>query len=444
MARPASNAVTVVAADQVPAGVGIDTGLALTFIRIWKTKGNIQGGREKPTPPAVPTELRGTCSGQQGLAWLERTKVNHTSASQALSVSLQLEHTGYANYFTTTQPLIRSNLPPHTHLSWALWRRNAAARSLGWVCCVKNAAGSFSVRSSTFWNPAVNSWVWRSWHGWRDTATFSQGKGRNTCGGGTGRHNMHPPHFRAVLVWGMSLVNYFLQVPARRSKVMEATLLLDIVLDPSPANRHWMSSVCQNTSTGFRNMTMTNAGPWSLLHLSFPSLEQHWMKRKQFLPSWHVLPVHWGGQIHLNPSTRSWQVPPWPQGFGEQSSISVMQSKERLSSAPRLAMAVTDKFDNGLLLTQGFPWGTERQQDFYLEFLGHLWFQQKPPLKIRVVWKRGSKHRGKFYPCSLFASGSHILIQQVSLKSVLNDIPECYKNSAFCFFQEDFGYSLPW
>lgn len=68
MARPASNAVTVVAADQVPAGVGIDTGLALTFIRIWKTKGNIQGGREKPTPPAVPTELRGTCSGQQGLA----------------------------------------------------------------------------------------------------------------------------------------------------------------------------------------------------------------------------------------------------------------------------------------------------------------------------------------------------------------------------------------
>lgn len=50
VARPASNAVTVVAANQVPAGVGIDTGLALTFIRIWKTKGNIQGGREKPTP----------------------------------------------------------------------------------------------------------------------------------------------------------------------------------------------------------------------------------------------------------------------------------------------------------------------------------------------------------------------------------------------------------
>lgn len=50
VARPASNAVTVVAANQVPAGVGINTGLALTFIGIWKTKGNIQGGREKPTP----------------------------------------------------------------------------------------------------------------------------------------------------------------------------------------------------------------------------------------------------------------------------------------------------------------------------------------------------------------------------------------------------------
>lgn len=34
VARPASNAVTIVAANQVPAGVGIDTGFALTFIRI--------------------------------------------------------------------------------------------------------------------------------------------------------------------------------------------------------------------------------------------------------------------------------------------------------------------------------------------------------------------------------------------------------------------------
>lgn len=38
VARPASNAVAIVAANQVPAGVGIDTGLALTFIRIWKNK----------------------------------------------------------------------------------------------------------------------------------------------------------------------------------------------------------------------------------------------------------------------------------------------------------------------------------------------------------------------------------------------------------------------
>lgn len=32
--------------------------------------------------------------------------------------------------------------------------------------------------------------------------------------------------------------NYFLQVPACRSKVMEATLLLDTDLDLSAANRH--------------------------------------------------------------------------------------------------------------------------------------------------------------------------------------------------------------
>jgi len=34
VARPASNAVTIVAANQVPAGVGIDTGFALAFIGI--------------------------------------------------------------------------------------------------------------------------------------------------------------------------------------------------------------------------------------------------------------------------------------------------------------------------------------------------------------------------------------------------------------------------
>lgn len=216
----------------------------------------------------------------------------------------------------------------------------------------------------------------------------------STSGGGTGRHNTQPPHFRAVLVWRMALVNYFPQVPACRSKVIKATLLLDTDLDLSPANRHRMSSMCQNASTGFRNMTVSNAGLWSLLHLSFPALEQHWMKTKQFLPSWHVLPVHWGGQIHLNPSTRSWQVPPWPQGFGEQSSISVMQNKERLSSTARLAMAVWTSLTNGCCYS-GFSWGTEEHQDFYLEFTGYLWFQQKPHLKRG---NGGSKHWGKSLP----------------------------------------------
>lgn len=53
VARPASNAVTVVAANQVPAGVGIDTGLALTFIRIWKTKENVQEGKGEAHTPAI-------------------------------------------------------------------------------------------------------------------------------------------------------------------------------------------------------------------------------------------------------------------------------------------------------------------------------------------------------------------------------------------------------
>lgn len=293
------------------------------------------------------------------------------------------------------------------------------------------------MRSSTFWSPAVNSWVWRSWHGWRDTATFSQGKGRNTSGGGTGRHKTLPPHSRAALVWRMSLVNCFLQVPACRSKVMEATLLWDT------ANRHWMSSVFQNTSTGFKNMTITNAGPRSLSHLSFPALEQHWMKREQFLPSWHVLPVHWGGQIHLNPSTRSWQVPPWPQGFGEQSSISAMQSKERLSSTTKLAMAVTDKSDKWLLLL-GFSLRNRRTTALLLGISRSSLISAKASFKNYSSVKRGSKHGGKVYPCGLFVSGSHIFIQQVPLKSFLNNMPEHYKNSAFCFFQDDFGYSFPW
>ena len=50
------------------------------------------------------------------------------------------------------------------------------------------------------------------------------------------------------------------------------------------------------------------------------------------LPSWHVLPVHWGGHTHLNPLTKSWQVPPWEQLFGEQSSMSVRQREERVGN----------------------------------------------------------------------------------------------------------------
>lgn len=151
VARPASNAVTVVAANQVPAGVGIDTGLALTFIRIWKTKENIQEGKGEAHTPAITSS---PCSVQQ-----DKQK---SIIISLFSVSLQLEHTDYANYFTITQPFIKSNFPPHTHLSWVFWSRNASAWALGWVCCVKNAASSFSVRSSPFWNPAVNSWLWRS------------------------------------------------------------------------------------------------------------------------------------------------------------------------------------------------------------------------------------------------------------------------------------------
>lgn len=49
------------------------------------------------------------------------------------------------------------------------------------------------------------------------------------------------------------------------------------------------------------------------------------------LPNWHVLPVHWGGHTHLNPLTKSWQVPPWEQLFGEQSSMSVGQKGKGLA-----------------------------------------------------------------------------------------------------------------
>lgn len=330
VARPASNAVTVVAANQVPAGVGIDTGLALTFIRIWKTKENVQEGKgEAHTPAITSSSSRAKRNLQCTAGW----------TISLFSVSLQLEHTGHANYFTITQPFIKSNLPPHTHLSWAFWSRNASAWALGWVCCVKNAANSFSMRSSPFWNPAVNSQLWRGWHGWRDTATFSQGKGRNV---------------------GEGLGGTTRTLPTSGQFWFEGCLWLTIFFKCQYAETRWWKphyswtcprpQPCKQTpnvpkfTTGFRNVTMTNAEPRSLLHLALPALK-HWMKRKLFLPSWHVLPVHWGGQIHLNPSTRSWQVPPWPQGFGVQSSISAMQNMESLSSTTRLAMAITDKSD---------------------------------------------------------------------------------------------------
>lgn len=71
-----------------------------------------------------------------------------------------------------------------------------------------------------------------------------------------------------------------------------------------------------------------------------------------------------------------------------------------------------------------------RQQDFCLECLGPLQFQQKPSLKILVVQKGVQSPGEVVYTCDLFARGSQILIQQVSQNSILNDLPECYKNSA--------------
>lgn len=55
------------------------------------------------------------------------------------------------------------------------------------------------------------------------------------------------------------------------------------------------------------------------------SLTAHYQRQRGhrlLLPNWHVLPVHWGGHTHSNPSTKSWQVPPWEQLLGEQSSMS--------------------------------------------------------------------------------------------------------------------------
>lgn len=132
------------------------------------------------------------------------------------------------------------------------------------MCCVKNADSSFFMRSSTFWNPAVNSLVWRSWHGWRDTATFSQAEGRNTCGGGTGRHTHAPSplHFWFKVCLS-GLVNYFLQLPACISKTTPEgshPMLWDRPRPQSCKRWHLIFSVWQSTSPGFRTVNVCNKG----------------------------------------------------------------------------------------------------------------------------------------------------------------------------------------
>lgn len=130
------------------------------------------------------------------------------------------------------------------------------------------------------------------------------------------------------------------------------------------------------------------------IHLPSPCQSITGWREKQFSPSWHVLPVHWGGQIHLNPSTRSWQVPPWPQGFGEQSSISVMQNKERLSSVTQQAMSVTDKFDKWLLLL-GFALRNRKTTGFLFVISRSTLISAKASFKNNSSVKGGSKHRGR-------------------------------------------------
>lgn len=49
-------------------------------------------------------------------------------------------------------------------------------------------------------------------------------------------------------------------------------------------------------------------------------------------PMRQVFPVHWGGQAHLKPLTRSWQVPPWLQGFTRHSSTSEMGIEKKSSA----------------------------------------------------------------------------------------------------------------
>lgn len=46
-------------------------------------------------------------------------------------------------------------------------------------------------------------------------------------------------------------------------------------------------------------------------------------------PIRHILPLQWGGQVHLKPLTKSWQVPPCLHGLGVQSSTSMRSEQVR-------------------------------------------------------------------------------------------------------------------
>lgn len=69
-------------------------------------------------------------------------------------------------------------------------------------------------------------------------------------------------------------------------------------------------------------LSMMCADPHGGPHAHLPLMIKANLGAGTFLPNWHVLPVHWGGHTHLNPLTKSRQVPPWEQLFGEQSSMS--------------------------------------------------------------------------------------------------------------------------
>lgn len=197
------------------------------------------------------------------------------------------------------------------------------------------------------------------------------------------------------------LVNYFLQLLACISKTTREgshSMLWDRPRPQSCKHRHLTFSVRQNTSIGFGTINVPNAkgtialACWTTIPFAFlpppPQSNIGW-REKQFSPSWHVLPVHWGGQIHLNPSTRSWQVPPWPQGFGEQSSISATRSKERLSSVTGQAMSVTDKFDKWLPLL-GFAPRNRKTTGLLLGISRSTLISAKAPFKNNSSVKGGS------------------------------------------------------